>query len=501
MAVDIIARGMAGTAQETADTARKIVVPAYDPAATYNSNDIVFYEDKLYICVGTNVTGTFDPTKWQQIVLGDEITEIINKLDTMQYPLIIKGTVATVADLANIQNPQPGWIYFVGTTSDPEYEEYVYTLDNAWEYIGTAAVAIDDHLDGTSTNPVQNRVILNWLAPTYVNGATYSKNDIVYYRYGATDYGFFRAKVNNPHTYPSGADWENIGDFGAAIAKNFSEEVGKQTVFQGGEIFNDYDNNQANVYAHAEGSYTVAGDSCAHAEGYHTTASGIASHAEGNYSVASGQFAHAEGDHTIAAGALSHAQGNYTIANGALQFVAGKFNTPDTTSAVIIGNGTADNARSNALTVDWSGNVNASGGITATGAVISNQSNNAILRINNSQITGVSYVPTAGDGNPISSQAVLYALDSKADAIDTPKTFKKADLYDATTGTYAVKDTCVQAGVLYICNTAISTPEAFNSSKWDAVTNASGRLYMQPITEAAHNALLTIDPNTFYIIL
>jgi len=58
--------------------------------------------------------------------------------------------------------------------------------------------------------------------------------------------------------------------------------------------------------------------------------------------------------------------GNSLIANAENQTIFGKFNTtPTTATAFAIGNGTTD-ARSNALTVDWNGNVAAAGDITFT---------------------------------------------------------------------------------------------------------------------------------------
>ena len=115
--------------------------------------------------------------------------------------------------------------------------------------------------------------------------------------------------------------------------------------------------------AHAEGySTTVSGNYGAHAEGSFTIASGdYGSHAEGDNTIASAEHAHAEGYYTIARGVNSHAQNISTIANGDNQTALGKYNVTDTTSAVIIGNGTADNARSNALTIEWNGNVNLKG--------------------------------------------------------------------------------------------------------------------------------------------
>ena len=101
-------------------------------------------------------------------------------------------------------------------------------------------------------------------------------------------------------------------------------------------------------------------------EGRQSTASGFSSHAEGFVCASSGKFSHAEGDNAYAGGLSSHAQNSGTRASSDAQTALGKFNIEDNadTYACIIGNGTAYNARSNALTVDWSGNVEASGDIT-----------------------------------------------------------------------------------------------------------------------------------------
>ncbi len=130
--------------------------------------------------------------------------------------------------------------------------------------------------------------------------------------------------------------------------------------------------NKASGYAsHAEGYDTTASGALSHAEGLTTTASGRRSHAEGRFTTASGDQSHAEGYTTIASGSDSHAQNGYTIAQRRSQTAIGEYNVADTTGAdgtvrgdyvFMIGNGTAENARSNALTVDWSGNVEAAGG-------------------------------------------------------------------------------------------------------------------------------------------
>ena len=114
-----------------------------------------------------------------------------------------------------------------------------------------------------------------------------------------------------------------------------------------------------NNYSHAEGMSSIASGIDSHAEGEHTTASGNYSHAEGSYTTASGGFSHSEGQETVAGGFASHAQNNNTIANSDDQTAIGKFNVADDNDvyALIIGNGTATNARSDALRVKWDGSV------------------------------------------------------------------------------------------------------------------------------------------------
>lgn len=74
------------------------------------------------------------------------------------------------------------------------------------------------------------------------------------------------------------------------------------------------------------------------------------------------------------AGAFSSILGENLVAEYADQTAIGKYNDNQSGNAFEIGNGTADNVRSNALTVDWSGNVDAAGDITdGNGNVLSNK--------------------------------------------------------------------------------------------------------------------------------
>ena len=116
----------------------------------------------------------------------------------------------------------------------------------------------------------------------------------------------------------------------------------------------------------AEGDNITASGLYSHAEGSFTIAHGESSHAEGDSTNAGGKNSHAEGYHSMANGLRSHAQNFETIASGLNQTALGRYNIEDNddTYSVIIGNGTNDNNRSNAATVDWQGNVKTAGSVT-----------------------------------------------------------------------------------------------------------------------------------------
>lgn len=91
---------------------------------------------------------------------------------------------------------------------------------------------------------------------------------------------------------------------------------------------------------------------------------------------ATGQYSTTEGFNCEASGSGSHAEGDGTIANHNSQHVFGTYNLADTSSelptakgnyAEIVGNGTNTNSRSNARTLDWSGNEVLAGGLKVYG--------------------------------------------------------------------------------------------------------------------------------------
>lgn len=166
----------------------------------------------------------------------------------------------------------------------------------------------------------------------------------------------------------------------------------------------------------AFGINNEASELCSIAVGNGTTALGVGSYAQGLNTIASGKYSRAEGCDTKAQAIYSHAQGYNTIATGGEQFVFGKYNiaddlpewiantkykigdrvknttisegittiklyrckednedetftsskwqrTNDMNYVEIVGNGTADNARSNAYALTWEGDGHYAGDV------------------------------------------------------------------------------------------------------------------------------------------
>ena len=180
---------------------------------------------------------------------------------------------------------------------------------------------------------------------------------------------------------PTGTGYFSLNRKAGHTPGDYSVAVGYQTTASGGYSFAEglnttaseycthaegYGTTASKRYSHVEGISTTASGDSSHAEGYGTTASGYCSHAEGQHTTASGERSHTEGFNTTASGYCSHAEGFNTTANHRTQHVEGEYNIADTsttradargTYVHIVGNGTADDKRSNALTLTWGGDL------------------------------------------------------------------------------------------------------------------------------------------------
>lgn len=158
--------------------------------------------------------------------------------------------------------------------------------------------------------------------------------------------------LGNAQSGQAYAPYYTLGVRGTGSIGNYSTAEGQYTVASG-------------AFSHAEGVRTSAEGYATHAEGVNTRCYMSASHAEGSGSYANGFNSHAEGYETLASGFHSHSQNLGTKATQKSQTAIGEYNLPDTGGqgdtrgdyVFIVGNGTADDARSNALAIDWDGDV------------------------------------------------------------------------------------------------------------------------------------------------
>ena len=239
--------------------------------------------------------------------------------------------------------------------------------------------------------------------------------------YGNARYSIFQTSSSGNYSHAEGYNTDasntcaHAEGYQTNAAGSYSHTEGMNTEASGSASHAEGANTQATAqYSHAEGAEATASGSISHAEGYQTTAAGSYSHAEGSLSSTSGYVSHAEGLDTKAEGHYSHSQGIRTIANGYGMTAIGKFNMPDTLypdwtagtayvagdkvnrngvgyectvpnsdtefdanhwvnvlftsdekTAFAIGNGTGVNTRSNAMRVDYSGNMEVAGKVSS----------------------------------------------------------------------------------------------------------------------------------------
>lgn len=216
-----------------------------------------------------------------------------------------------------------------------------------YEYAGVVTNILDDPIDD------KFRLLLEYITWSYKEGWVSHKT------IGMAGTGTFAEVFNYPANEASGVGSHAEGV--AVKAEGYCSHAEGSECLASGECSHaeGRDNIASGDYSHAEGYGTIAATSASHAEGSHTSANGSSAHSEGIQTKATGFASHAEGMFAQAHGYFSHAEGYQTTASSDHQHVQGKYNVEDSnnTYAHIIGNGTVDSDRSNAHTLDWSGNA------------------------------------------------------------------------------------------------------------------------------------------------
>lgn len=277
------------------------------------------------------------------------------------------------------------------------------------EGTGTHAIGNQSHAEGSGTRANGNYSHSEG-AGTQANGAnSHSEGD-------NTNAAGESAHSEGTGTTASGYGAHSEGN-GTLASANYSHAEGGGSKARGvGSHAEGNATEATHNGAHSEGQGTKATMSGAHSEGQGTTASGDSAHSEGAGTTASASGAHSEGQGSIASGIASHAEGESTIANGFAMHAMGSFNleagldaitginrikpwqrdteykigdvvqasngyfysckvpNEDTTftsshwyclgrfpQVFVIGNGAANNARSNAVTIFWDGSAHFAG--------------------------------------------------------------------------------------------------------------------------------------------
>lgn len=216
--------------------------------------------------------------------------------------------------------------------------------------------------------------------------------------------------------------WESVKDSNRFMVKGIDYVTAGQktgTTLGSHATAEGYQTTADGSWSHAEGSVTKANGASSHAEGQWTTAGGTGSHAEGYQTIASGNASHAESRGGIASGEYSHTEGLFTIAQRKSQHVFGEYNIADATGAdgkvrgtyvEIVGNGPDKDTRSNARTLDWSGNEWLAGKLTV-GAAPVNDMDVATKQYVDTAMSNVT-VPTVEDMANVTAMLTNYGLNT-----------------------------------------------------------------------------------------
>lgn len=318
-------------------------------------------------------TGTTVASYGSDIIMGDPNGQNYMKISSTGFGVTMDGGVTETLAAKLFEGTQTQTTQTVGhdVSLYPRYQFYTSIIEADSRIIEGTQLTLDAYFTSSQEegHPVYHETM------TFVVGTASAEEAFVYSDYNVTFYydGYYRIaaaskypwfvtiKSSTSATYyiqTERSAYFTLGD------RTASSQIGKYSVAEGLNVTGSGD------YSHVEGYGSTASGNHSHAEGYGTTASGVNSHAEGSNTTASQAYAHAEGGGTTASAFGAHAEGSSTVASGSFshaggqgttaasdhQTAIGKYNDNQSSTAFEIGNGTYS-AASNALTVDWTGNI------------------------------------------------------------------------------------------------------------------------------------------------
>lgn len=298
------------------------------------------------------------------------------------------------------------------------YIEYDGSSDEVWYYSESSGGKKRVYIVVTNCKPSTSNIIANWLT-YYGAGAGYPNVNTMQVNSNATP----SLLIGVDSTISQASDWTTylsthtlqvVYELATPVVINFTKTqvstlLNKNNIYaDSGDISLEYFTQSAkNISDIANSSNKMdfsnpTGVGSLSLNRKDGTIIGDNSVALGLNCTASGERCLAEGSNTRALGNTSHTEGVHTIAKHRSQHVFGDYNIADPSSAdtnakgtyiEIVGKGTSDVNRSNARTLDWSGNETLAGDLTIKGnvsvgdAITLNTSGTASRRITDISVT------------------------------------------------------------------------------------------------------------------
>ena len=293
-----------------------------------------------------------------------------NKFNGITYCTI--HTIKGYNNMACIQ-----FLYPYNTDHDKIYFREALYNNDAWrpwhEVITTANIASQNVASATkATQDGDGNVIKD----TYAKKSIYNDTSISMGRKSGTPIGI-RSSAFGYNATASGNDSHAEG-YNTTASADYCHAEGYNTTASANYCHAEGNNTTASsYYSHAEGNGAIANGTACHAEGNYTTASILFSHAEGNNTTASDVACHAEGTSVTASKKCCHAEGDNTTASNYASHVSGKYNKSMVSGGAqnnqvgdvfVIGNGTGDSSRSNALRITYTGDILGTKAFQSSGA-------------------------------------------------------------------------------------------------------------------------------------
>ena len=310
---------------------------------------------------------------------------------TATYTYTNDGSAIGTRFTAMAENYSAGWTYRVaerGTYAGNTCEVgdlVIAASDKNGAFNASDWIVCQTNIDGAITHTV-NQAVGNSIKGAYVNAAGVAQ-ELLYklnadvnsgtagqFAYYNGLHELISAPIAATTTQTHGVSYGTITIAGSTYDILGAGKNVEGTVFQvsgvdttagtGAEIFNDY-------------RPVIIDQNLILTQG--NIATGVYSHAEGSCNTASGAYSHVEGAYNTASGVYSHAQGFKNIAGTESSFVFGEFSLLDNEGTsntrgkymLIAGNG-VDGARSNAMALDWNGNLYLANSTYSTGLKVLN---------------------------------------------------------------------------------------------------------------------------------